>query len=98
VKSYQVKYSPKAESDLREAWRHIALDNMVAADQFFDAVGKNVNLLIEFPERGVLRPELRPNLRMLVEGKYLIFYSVFGKTIRVVRILHGSQDRTKIFT
>jgi plasmid stabilization system protein ParE len=45
VNSYQIKYSPRAERDLREAWRHIALNNIIAADQFFEAVNRNIDLL-----------------------------------------------------
>ena len=82
---------------MREAWRHIAQHNTVAADRLFDAVSEQVASLLDFPERGVLRPELSADLRMLVEDKYLIFYRIVEKEILVARVIHGSQDRTKIF-
>jgi plasmid stabilization system protein ParE len=53
---------------------------------------------LEFPERGAPRPGIGADIRMLVEGKYLIFYRFESKKIHVVRMLHGSQDRTVAFT
>jgi toxin ParE1/3/4 len=54
--------------------------------------------LLDFPDRGAPRSELGEGLRMLVEGKYLIFYRVVESEVAVVRVLHGSQDRTKAFS
>jgi toxin ParE1/3/4 len=97
VTAFQVKYSPHAERDLREAWRHIAQHNKDAADRFLLAVDTAVSSLVHSPEIGAPRPEMAKGIRMLVEGKYLIFYLVNGKKIMVARIIHGSRDRTKAF-
>jgi toxin ParE1/3/4 len=98
VKPTKVRYSPKAEQDLREAWRHVAHHNVVAAEKLFDAISGQVDSLKNFPERGTPRPEFGADLRMLVEGKYLIFYRIVKNEVLVSRILHGSQDRAKVFT
>jgi toxin ParE1/3/4 len=97
IKSYRVFFTPKAEKDLRVAWKHIAQHNFRAADRFYDALKEKASKLKNFPERGAPRDDLLPDLRMLVEQKYLIFYRVEEDVVRVLRVIHGAQDLTQIF-
>jgi toxin ParE1/3/4 len=93
----KVVFTPLAEADLREAWRHIAQHDPLAADRFFDAISERAANLSQFPERGAPREELGARIRMLVEGHYLVFYRVDEDAVRVVRVLHGSRDLTRLF-
>lgn len=38
----------------------------------------------------------RPNVRKLVEGKYLIFYRVFSDRVRILRFWHSARDPKKL--
>lgn len=50
------------------------------------------NLLIENPEIGRSRNEIRTNLRSLKKLSHIVFYRNLKDRIRIVRVLHGSKD------
>lgn len=50
------------------------------------------------PDRGSPRDDLQQGLRMLVQGKHLIFYQVVESRVEVLRVLHGSMDLTRVFS
>ncbi len=58
IKTYRVFFTPKAEQDLRTAWRHIAQFNPYAADRLYDALKARAAGLKQFPERGPRRGDL----------------------------------------
>jgi toxin ParE1/3/4 len=66
--------SRRAETDLRQIWRYIAAENPAAADRLLLRIDEKMQLLRDFPEIGRLRDDIRPGLRMLVEGNYLLLY------------------------
>jgi toxin ParE1/3/4 len=94
---YSVRFSPLAETDLTENWFQIAEHNFYAADAFIDAIRMRADKLSQLPDRGTPRDDLLPKLRMLVEGKYLIFYHVNGDIVEILRVLHGAMDLTQAF-
>lgn len=51
--------------------------------------------LIDQPELGRMRNEIRSELRSLVYEKHIIFYRVMNDNIRIIRVLHGSRDIPK---
>jgi toxin ParE1/3/4 len=98
MSSYTVQFSPLSETDLTDTWFQIAEQNFYAADAFIEAIRMRANKLSQFPERGAPRDDLMPNLRMLVEGKYLIFYRVSNSDVEILRVLHGAMDLTQAFS
>jgi toxin ParE1/3/4 len=76
----------------------IVYDNIVAADKFISKIDARVLSLSKFPERGVLRDDLKKGLRMLAEGKYLIFYRVHARRVEIIHVTHGAQDLTRHFS
>jgi len=49
--------------------------------------------LVENPELGRIRPEIRAELRSIMQGSHVVFYRVLASGgLRIVRILHGSRD------
>jgi toxin ParE1/3/4 len=95
---FKVRFLPLAEIDLRKLWYQIAEHNYYAADDFLDAVQDRVKSLSQFPQRGSPRDDLLPGIRMLVEGKYLIFYRIENEDVEIVRVVHGAMDLLKIFS
>ncbi len=95
--TFRVQVKAEAEEDLIEIWGDIAQHNPIAADNYLKLLGDNIDSLFDMPERGSLRDDLLPNVRVLVEGKYLIFYRVNGKAVEVLRVLHGARDLSQIF-
>lgn len=51
--------------------------------------------LVEQPELGRKRNEIRSGLRSLVYEKHVIFYRILKNEIRIIRVLHGSHDVSK---
>ena len=85
---------PRAETDLVEIWSYIADDNEPAADRLLGRVDGVLKMLLEHPQAGRLRPELKPELRSLPVGNYVVFYRPTPDGIEVVRVLSGYLDLT----
>lgn len=48
--------------------------------------------LVDYPELGRERPEIRVGLRSFSYRNHVIFYRIRETHIRIVRVLHGSRD------
>jgi toxin ParE1/3/4 len=87
---------PRAENDLDDIWFLIAASSTVAADRFVDGIKDRFAQLVKFPESGVSRPEILPNARILIEGKYVVIYSFNGTNVEILRVVHGARDLTEL--
>jgi len=85
---------PHAEQDLDELWWHIATESgdPDPADRFLDKIMRKIQMQADFPRSGRPRPELRPNLRSVPVGDYLILYYPMKDGVQIERVLHGSRD------
>jgi toxin ParE1/3/4 len=97
-KALRVILLPRAKKDIRKIWSAISADSLAAADKFIDKLDGRVKSLISFPDRGAPREEISKGLRVLIEGKYLIFYRVNSSKVEIVRVIHGAQDLTRHFS
>lgn len=59
---------------------------------FIDELEARCAGLLQYPEAGSMRDELRPGLRSRPHGRYIIFYTPQSAVVRVERILHDSRD------
>jgi len=91
--------SRRAEADLRQIWRYIAAENRQAADRLLLRIDEKLQVLRHFPEIGTLREDIRPGLRMLVEGSYLLLYGydADSRVVELVAIVDGRRDLTELF-
>lgn len=48
--------------------------------------------LVENPEIGRERTEIRPDLRSVTSGRHVVFYRIMTGYIRIIRVLHSSRD------
>jgi toxin ParE1/3/4 len=48
--------------------------------------------LTQFPEEGKARNEIKNGLRSMVYFSHIIFYRILSDHIRIVRVLHQSQN------
>jgi len=82
---------PAAEADLADIALHIAQDNPHAARAWLNDMLRHCRNLGDMPSLGVARPDIRPELRMLAAGNYLILYREIDGDAEVVRVLHGAR-------
>jgi toxin ParE1/3/4 len=92
-----VIFTRAAREDLIDIWTHVAMDDPVAADRVLDRLDEAASNLIQHPEMGPARDDIRPGLRYLVSGSYLILYRILGDDIEIVRAVHGRRDLYGLF-
>jgi len=88
----RLRLTPGALADLDAIHVYIAGNNPRAADATIRRIQARITNLESQPFIGPARPELRTDLRSLVVGNYLVFYTVTDQLVEVVRVLHGAQD------
>lgn len=91
--------SLRAEEELREIWRYIAEDSPDAADRVLMRIDAKLKRLCEFPKLGTKRDDIRPGVRMLVEGSYLLLYEhdETARTVELVSVVDGRRDLSEWF-
>ena len=62
-------------------------------------IGRSIERLIDHPRLGPRRPDIRPSVRMLVEGPYLILFQTHADVdegpvdaVEIVRVIDGRRD------
>ena len=93
----QYRITAQARRDLLTIWRHIALDNEPAADRQLDRFHETFRLLASQPMMGEDRGALRTRLRALGCGSYVVYYEPIKKDVRIVRVIHGARDVSRLF-
>lgn len=91
--------SPEADRDLEDIFdyteREFGFDQAIDYLSGFDGLFAK---LVNNPELGKEREEIREGLRSLLKEKHVVFYRILGTRIRIVRILHGSRDLRTFLT
>lgn len=97
-------WNPQAREDLLRLYLDIGVENVIAAERLYDRLQAKVVVLERFPRLGPRRSDIRPSVRMLVEGPYLVLYETHPDTdegpidaVEIVRIVDGRRDLTKPF-
>ena len=83
----RVYFTRAAREDLIAIWTHIA-----AADRVLDRLEEAASHLADNPQMGPARDDIRPGLRYLVSGSYLLLYRIADGGIEIVRAVHGRRD------
>lgn len=92
-----IQRTAQAEEDLIELWIYIAQDNPHAADRVLDEIEERFLMLADNPLMGRLRPDIAPELRYFISGKYLILYHLLHGGIEIVRVVHGARNLANLF-
>lgn len=84
---------PRARNDLKAIFDFIVADSPKRALTFVDEIEALCFSLLEFPEKGRLRNDLRPGVRLLpFDCKVLIAYEVAGEVVTIIRVFYAGQD------
>lgn len=91
-------FTRAAREDLIDIWAHIAADSPQAADRVLDRLDAAAEVLAAHPRIGPVRDDIRPGLRYLVSGSYLLLYRVISDDeVEIVRVTHGRRDLLALF-
>jgi toxin ParE1/3/4 len=96
----RVVFSRQSQSDLDKIWLDIYRDSRSedVADRVVNHLRETSLRLTGNPMIGRNRAgDLGSDLRSLPSGKYVIYYRITPRAVRVARILHGSRDVRKFF-
>jgi len=97
---YRVKFLQTALDDLEEIVLYIAKDSKTVAMKMHDKLVANAYRLKTFPKLGTLVPDKKmreAGFRMLIIGKYLLLYKIYGDEINFLRVVHGAKDYPRLF-
>ena len=92
-------WSPEAEDDLLTIWRWGALHfSAEAADAHLRDINRAAQNLIDFPNSGVKRDQIAPNVRSVVAYPTVIFYRAGNRSIEIVRVVDGRRNLAAFFS
>lgn len=89
--------SPEARQDLREIEEYIAQDNPAAALAFVERLTERFTELVDFPNIGRKRDDIRSGYRSIAEGNYVIYYRVLPEVVEIMHVLHGARHAKEVF-
>jgi len=88
-----IVYSAMARADITELWTWIAeRDGERRAEEIVDRLDVRIRQLADRPDLGPARPEIHPDARSLVCGRWLILYDHTVTTVRIMRVVDGARD------
>lgn len=86
-----VTVSDQANRDLKEIFKYTVPNwGMDLAENYLDKIYQSISSLSEYPNLGKERNNLK--CRSLRSEKHIIFYSVKGLEILILRILHQNSN------
>ncbi|MBT6330972.1 MAG: type II toxin-antitoxin system RelE/ParE family toxin [Kordiimonadaceae bacterium] len=87
------KLSSYAEDDVSSIYDYtVAEHGKDQATKYLMGLEESLTGIIDFPESGHKRSEIRQGLRSIIYQHHIIFYRLHDDYIRIVRILHKSSD------
>ncbi len=88
-----VIWSNIATKDLENIVEYIYQDSPTYALAFYSEVKSKAKILIGFPLRGRVVPELQdPNIREIFVHRYRLIYKIEEDNISIVTIVHGARE------
>ncbi|WP_126974974.1 type II toxin-antitoxin system RelE/ParE family toxin [Frigidibacter oleivorans] len=88
---------PAARDDLIEIGDFIAQDSPARAVSFLAELQSRMAEAAARPASFPARDDLVAGLRSARHGRYMIFFLCTEDEVRVVRVLHGARDLSRVF-
>lgn len=90
--------SIEADFDLEDIFDYTEENHSIQqAIKYLNDLDYIFNQLVNNPEIGRKRNEIKVDLLSITEQEHIIFYRVLENHIRIVRVLHGSKDVPRNF-
>jgi toxin ParE1/3/4 len=84
--------SNDAGADLDLIADFIACESPTAATRIMRRLIDRFKLLSSTPLSGQVRNDLRPGLRCVTIGNYVIYFEPISDGVRILRVIHGARD------
>ena len=97
---YRIRYLSTAQRDLLDIFAYIKKDNPTAAHSMLEKFDKSISQLGHNPFLGAIPKDNRLKklgYRILIVGKYFVFYVIKAKVIKIRRIIHGARQYSFLF-
>ena len=89
----QIRLRSRAEIDLVDIWAYtFAQWDEGQADKYVDELQVAINHLVDHPQRGVPRSNVRDGFRVLFVNRHAVYYQLTPATVDIVRVLHAQMD------
>ncbi|MDL2400748.1 type II toxin-antitoxin system RelE/ParE family toxin [Rhizobium mayense] len=91
---HRIVFRPAARADLKALYDYIAkqTDHRLAGE-YLDRLEASCQALTVFPERGTVRNDLLPGIRIIgFERRVSIAFMAEADTVRILRVLYGGQS------
>jgi len=99
VAQYKIDIAPEAAKEIEDIYLYIAKDSLNNAMRWYFAIHDNIQTLKDFPARCPIAFENRYydyEIRHLIFGNYRILYRIQVKSVQILHVRHGAQER-KLF-
>ncbi len=93
----RVRTTVHANADIRSIAQWIARDSAQAAAKWIDDLDREFSKIAQTPGIGTDRNALRPHLRSMAFGNYLLFFKSSRESVIIVRVIHGARDYARLF-
>jgi len=92
--AHSVVFRPSAKADLLEIYKYIERHSSAErAGAYIDRMEAACLALSIFPQRGALRDDLAPGMRVVgFERRASILFRVDGDAVRIFRVLYAGRD------
>ena len=89
----KLDFTKAAVSDLRSI-QDDTLEKWGAEQEalYLNALWEKFEEILSDPQRWRFRSDLFPECQIAAQGKHVILFRIQGKTLQIVRILHGAMD------
>lgn len=89
----EIIWTVSAYRDLQNIVEFISQDSSYYAMSFYEDVMEKAHILMEFPHRGRIVPELdNPYMREIFIHRYRLIYEISGENVIITTIIHGARD------
>ena len=93
----RVLYSQEVEGDLDAIADYIAADNPRRAVSFLREIYAEIERVGQGPQLYQLRPEIGPDARLAVVGRYVILFRFAEDVVYIERVVYGGRDLRPLF-
>jgi toxin ParE1/3/4 len=89
-----IRVSRSVKAELDDIWVYVATESgsLEIADRVVATITDTFLQLAQHPHLGRQRDDLRPGLRSVTAGSYVVVYRVDGKNVRILHVVHGRRD------